>query len=242
MSKIPKIKEYQGLPVVTAEKMRYLDKIVSMEYSMPELTLMENAGAAVAREALAFAKAALLKDAAGLKAAVCCGRGNNGGDGLVAARYLKAAGGVPEVFIVAPSERGYGELTVKNIERAKAEGVKITLLAKENIESLAGEFLKADILLDALLGAGSVGKPTGPVRRVIQLMNKSAKPIIAVDIPSGLSPDTGHHSGVFIIAKATFTLGFAKSGLMAAHAQPNTGEIKVLDIGYPKELVEKARG
>lgn len=242
MSKIPQIKEYQGLPVVTAEKMRYLDKIASMEYSMPELTLMENAGAAVAREALAFAKEILLKDAAGLKAAVCCGRGNNGGDGLAAARYLKASGAVPEIFILAPSERGYGGLTVKNIERAKTEGVKITLLGKENIESLAEEFSHADILLDALLGAGSVGRPTGSARRVIQLMNKSLKPIIAVDIPSGLSPDTGRHSGVFITAKATFTLGFAKSGLMAAHAKPNTGEIKVLDIGYPKELAERARG
>jgi len=241
MSKIPQTKEYQGLPVVTAEKMRYLDKTASTEYCVPELTLMENAGAAVARETLAFAKAALLKDAAGLKAVVCCGRGNNGGDGLVAARYLKAAGAVPEVFILAPSERGYGELVVKNIERAKAEGIKPALLGKENMESLAEEFSKADILLDALLGAGSVGKPTGPARRVIQLMNKSAKPIIAVDIPSGLSPDTGHHSGVFIIARTTFTLGFAKSGLMAAHAGPNTGEVKVLDIGYPKELVERAR-
>jgi len=221
--------------------MRYLDKIASMEYALPELALMENAGAAVAREALVFTKEILLKDSAGLKVAVCCGRGNNGGDGLAAARYLKASGAAPEVFILAPSERGYGELTVKNIERAKTEGIKTTLLGKENIENLAEEFLHADILLDALLGAGSVGKPTGPVRRVIQLMNKSLKPIIAVDIPSGLSPDTGHHSGVFIIARTTFTLGFAKSGLMAAHATPNTGEIKVLDIGYPKELVERAR-
>ena len=241
MSKIPQIKEYQDLPVVTAEKMRYLDKIASMEYSMPELTLMENAGAAVAREALVFAKEILLKDAAGLKVAVCCGRGNNGGDGLAAARHLKALGAAPEVFILAPSERGYGALTVNNIERAKQEGVNITLLGKEDIEGLAAKFAYADMLLDALLGAGSVGKPTGPARRVIQLMNKSLKPIIAVDIPSGLSPDTGHHSGVFIIARTTFTLGFAKSGLMAAHAKPNTGEIKVLDIGYPKELVERAR-
>ena len=79
------------------------------------------------------------------------------------------------------------------------------------------------------------------MHRVIQLMNKSARPIVAVDIPSGLSPDTGHHSGVFIIAKLTLTLGFAKSGLMAAHAQKNTGVIKVLPIGYPPGLIEEAR-
>ena len=74
---------------------------------------MENAGAAVARETLAFAKEVVLKGAAGLKIAVCCGRGNNGGDGLVAARYLKASGAAPEIFILAPSERGYGELAAK---------------------------------------------------------------------------------------------------------------------------------
>ena len=240
MSKIPQIREYQGLPVVTAEKMKYLDKIASMEYAMPELALMENAGAAISRETVAFAKETLLKESAGLKVAVCCGRGNNGGDGLVAARCLKASGAAPEVFILAPSEKGYGDLTVKNLERARAEGVEITLVEKQNIEALAEKFSCSDLLLDALLGAGSVGKPTGPVRRVIQLMNKSLKPIIAVDIPSGLSPDTGHHSGVFITARVTFTLGFAKTGLMANHAKPNTGEIKVLDIGYPKELVVKA--
>ena len=203
---------------------------------------MENAGAAVARETLAFAKEVVLKGAAGLKIAVCCGRGNNGGDGLVAARYLKASGAAPEIFILAPSERGYGELAAKNIERAKTEGVKITFLGEENIESLAEDLLRADIVLDALLGVGSAGRPAGPARRVIQLMNKSLKPVIAVDIPSGLNPDTGRHSGVCVTAKATFTLGFAKSGLLAAQARPNTGEIKVLDIGYPKELVEKARG
>jgi NAD(P)H-hydrate epimerase len=241
MSKIPQIKEYGGLPVVTAEKMKYLDKKASMEYGLPGLQLMETAGKAIADETLRIAKEELGKDPGALTAAICAGRGNNGGDGLVAARYLSASGAQARVFILAPKDTGYGELVVLNIRKAKDAGVKVVLVIKEEIESLAAEFKNADILLDALLGVSSVGKPTGAVRRVIQLMNKSAKPIIAVDIPSGLSPDTGHHSGVFVIAKHTLTLGFAKSGLMALHAQPNTGKIKVLDIGYPKELIEEAK-
>ncbi|MBI4351771.1 MAG: NAD(P)H-hydrate epimerase [Elusimicrobia bacterium] len=240
MSKVPQVKEFGGFPVVTAEKMKYLDSKASLEYGIPSLTLMENAGRAVAEAALQFAAAELGKKPAGLKAAVCCGKGNNGGDGLVAARYLLQAGAGVKVFILPPKETGYGEPVVKNLEAAKAAGLPVAMTRKEELDALAAEFSAADLLLDCLLGVSAVGKPTGPVHRVIQLMNKSGKPIIAVDIPSGLSPDTGHHSGVFIMAKLTLTLGFAKTGLMAAHAQKNTGAIRVLPIGYPQALIDEA--
>ena len=241
MSKIPQVKEFDGYPVVTAEKMKYLDMKASREYGIPSVSLMENAGRALAGEIAAYAEKELKKPAAGLKAAVCCGKGNNGGDGLAAARYLRQAGAAVKVFILPPKEEGYGELVVANLAAAKTAGVPVAMTRKEDLDALAAEFAGADLLLDALLGVSSVGKPTGPVHRVIQLMNKSARPIVAVDIPSGLSPDTGHHSGVFIIAKLTLTLGFAKSGLMAAHAQKNTGVIRVLPIGYPQALIDEAR-
>ncbi len=240
MSKIPQIREYGGLPVVTAEKMKYLDRKASAEYGIPDHQLMENAGRAIAGNVVRIAREELGLEPGALRVAVCSGRGNNGGDGLVAARYLREAGAGASVFILAPKESGFGELVVDNIRKAKEAGVPVALVAPDGLEALAEEFGKTDLLLDALLGVSAVGKPTGPVRRVIQLMNKSGKPIIAVDIPSGLSPDTGHHSGVFITARHTLTLGFAKTGLMAAHAQPNTGKIAVLDIGYPKELIEEA--
>ncbi len=240
MSKIPQIKEFDGLPVVTAEKMKYLDKKASQEHGIPCHGLMENAGRAVAEETLRFAAEELGKPAAGLKAVVCCGKGNNGGDGLAAARYLKQAGADVKVFILPPKENGYGELVVRNLEAAKAAGLQVAMTSKDGLDALAGDFAAADVLLDALLGVSAVGKPTGPVHRLIQLMNKSGRPIIAVDIPSGLSPDTGHHSGVYIMARLTLTLGFAKTGLMAAHAQKNTGRIKVLPIGYPQELIDEA--
>lgn len=240
MSKTPQVKEFDGFPVVTAEKMKYLDRKASQEYGIPSHTLMENAGRAVAQAALDFAAAELGKQPADVKAVICCGKGNNGGDGLVAARYLAKAGAAVKVFILPPKETGYGELVVKNLEAAKAAGVPVAMTDKENLDAMAAEFSAADLLLDALLGISAVGKPTGPVHRVIQLMNKSGRHIIAVDIPSGLSTDTGHHSGVYIMAKLTLTLGFAKSGLMAAHAQKNTGLIKVLPIGYPQALIDEA--
>ena len=241
MSKIPQVKEFDGFPVVTAEKMKYLDRKATQDHGIPARSLMENAGRAVARETLAFAAELLGKKPEELKAVVCCGKGNNGGDGLVAARALKEAGAQVKAFILPPKETGYGELVVKNLEAAKAAGLQVQMTRKEDLDALSAEFAAADVLLDALLGVSAVGKPVGPVHRVIQLMNKSGRPIIAVDIPSGLSPDTGHHSGVFIMAKLTLTLGFAKTGLMAPHAQKNTGVIKVLPIGYPQELIEEAR-
>ena len=242
MSKIPQVKEFDGLPVVTAEKMKYLDRKATLEHGIASLQLMENAGRAVAGETLKFAAEELGKGPAGLKVVVCCGRGNNGGDGLVAARWLAQAGAQVRTFILPPKDSGYTELAVKNLQAAKEAGLQVAMTAKEDLDSLAAEFAAADVLLDALLGVSAVGKPTGPVHRVIQLMNKSGRPIIAVDLPSGLSPDTGHHSGVFVIARLTLTLGFAKTGLMAAHALPNTGRIKVLSIGYPQALIDEARG
>jgi len=242
MSKIPQVKEFDGYPVVTSGKMKYLDTKASSEYGIPAATLMENAGRAVAQAALDFAATELKKPPAGLKVAVCCGKGNNGAAGLGAGGFLREAGAEVKFFILAPKETGYGELVVKNLEAARAAGVPVAMTEKDGLDALAAEFAAADLLLDALLGISAVGKPVGPVHRVIQLMNKSARPIIAVDIPSGLSPDTGHHSGVYIMAKLTLTLGFAKSGLMAAHAQKNTGVIRVLPIGYPQALIDEARG
>lgn len=241
MSKIPQIKEYEGYPVVTAEKMKYLDLKASTEYGVPQIALMENAGKGISLEILRIIKEELSLETGNSGIIVCAGRGNNGGDGLVTARYLKQAGARVEIFIIPPREGAYGELVNENLQKAKENGIRIETVSRENVEGLLEIFSKADVLIDALLGAGSIGKPSGPVKRVIQLMNKSAKPIAAVDIPSGLSPDTGHHSGVFIMAKWTFTLGFPKSGLMAPHALKNVGKLKIIDIGYPAQLVEEAK-
>jgi len=238
MSKIPQIKEFQGLPVVTSEKMKYIDKKASMEYGISEETLMENAGKALYEEIKRFSKDTLKKDINKCDISVFCGRGNNGGDGLVCSRYLKENGANVKVFMVSPSEKGYNELVVKNLEKTKKCNIDIQLTDFNNIDEIPEKIKNTDLIIDALLGISAIGKPVGVVKRLIQIANKSLKPIIAVDIPSGLSPDTGHHSGVFIKATLTLTLGLAKTGLMAAHAQKNIGTLKVLDIGYPKELIE----
>ena len=91
--------------------------------------------------------------------------------------------------------------------------------------------------MDALLGTGSSGKPAGAIHHMIAELNKAKKPVVAVDVPTGLHPDTGYHSGAYVTADLTLTLGLPKRGLLAAHAKPCVGTLKVLDIGYPAELV-----
>ena len=231
---------YQGLPVVTAARMREIDRLATERYGLKVVDLMENAGRAVAAETAAFL-ASRGKGLRGSRIAVCCGRGANGGDGLVAARVLKQGGAEVAAFICSPRKQGaddpgrYPEPVRVNLERAEAAGVSVT--PAENEAACRAGLEKADLILDGLLGTGSSGKPAGTVRRVIKDINRSRKPVVAIDLPSGIHPDTGYHSGVFVTAALTLTLGLPKRGLVTAHARRYVGELKVLDIGFPKELL-----
>ncbi|MBI5596508.1 MAG: NAD(P)H-hydrate epimerase [Elusimicrobia bacterium] len=227
---------YEGLPVVTAERMAAIDREAITSFGIPAAVLMENAGRVVAVES-----AALLASSGGVLAdsliTVCCGRGNNGGDGLVAARYLKEMGAEVMVFLAPPKRDGrYSPEVQQNLSRAVAAGVSIHQVSEELIE-LEVRTLSSALLVDALLGTGATGKPAGPVHRMIQCMVRSKKPVVAVDIPSGLHPDTGHHSGVVVEAALTLALGLPKRGLLAAAARRYVGRLKVVDIGFPKEVL-----
>jgi NAD(P)H-hydrate epimerase len=221
---------YDGLPVLTAAQVRELDRLATEKKGIPALTLMENAGKAVAAETVAFL------GGASKTIVVCCGRGANGGDGLVAARYLAEGGAKVSAFICPPKKDSpYPDVVRANQDRARAAGV--TLREAGEGCGLDEALASADAALDALLGTGSAGKPAGPVHHMIQALTRSKKPVIAVDIPSGIHPDTGYHSGVYVTAALTLTLGWPKRGLVTPHAQRFVGRLKVLDIGYPADLV-----
>lgn len=237
--KIPQVKFYNGYPVLTSEKAKYVDRIAVLDYGITEDILMENAGKAAAFEIEKYIEEIFKKEIKNSNISVLCGRGNNGGDGLVCARYLKDKGADVSVFIAAPSDKGYSRVVVENLNKAKNMGIPISLISFENIEEVSLKLKDTDVIVDALLGIGAIGKPTGIIKKMIQFAMKTKKDIISLDIPSGLNPDTGHHTGVFISAKMTITFGFPKSGLMAPHAQKNIGKLIVVDIGYPQQLVEK---
>lgn len=238
MPKPPLPETFAGLPVVTAERMRKLDMLATSKYGIPVATLMENAGRAVAEEALRWLSGACVAPAQA-RIVVCCGRGANGGDGFSAARFLNAAGAQVSVFLCPPRKEGgreapYPDLVRLNLEKARACGVPVVPAgASAGLKEALG---RCHVALDALLGTGSSGKPAGAIHHMISELTASKKPVMAVDLPSGLNPDTGYHSGVYVTAAETWTLGLAKRGLITPHAKKYVGELKVLDIGYPPAL------
>lgn len=243
MPKAPIPESFQNLPVVTSDRMRQLDALATERFGLPVATLMENAGRAVAEETARFLESKLAKKIGAAKIVVCCGRGANGGDGLVAARYLAEKGVKVRAYVCPPKKDagagGYPDYLKANWDKAKAAGVEITEAGAE--AGLADALGGCDAVLDALLGTGSSGKPAGAIHHMIQEITRSKKPVVALDVPSGIQPDTGYHSGVFITAALTLTLGLPKRGLVTPHAAKNVGELKVLDIGYPKEIILAAR-
>lgn len=218
-----------------AAAMRALDFDATARFGIPAAELMENAGAAAAREVLSFLK----KESP--RVVVCCGRGANGGDGLVAARRLREAGADVRVFLCPPKAgAGYPELVRDNLRRAAEAGAAVREAGPES--GLAAALASCDAALDALLGTGSSGKPAGAVHHMIRELDRCGKPVIAVDLPSGLDPDTGAHAGAVVHAALTLALGLPKRGLLVPSAKACVGVLKVLDIGYPPELVRSLRG
>lgn len=236
MAKLIIPETFEGLPVVSAAEMQAIDRRASDEFGLAASTLMENAGKEVA-DALRGWIEESGQEPASARVVVCCGRGNNGGDGLVAARYLRPGVADVRAFLAAAKDgRPYAAEVAENLERAKAAGVPVEVLDRD-LGALETALAEATWVLDALLGTGSTGKPAGTVHKMIQAVTRAKKPVVALDIPSGLHPDTGYHSGAFITAQLTLTLALPKRGLLATHAQKNVGKLKVLDIGFPKELL-----
>lgn len=223
---------FGGLPAVTSAEVRLLDQLAEERYGLSSERLMENAGKAAAREIENFSGLSPEKNIT-----FACGRGLNGGDGLVIARILKQKQFKVSVFICPPKkDSSYPDLVLTQMEKAKASGVSITAFSESRDFALA--LKDSQLAVDAILGVGSSGKPTGCAHFMIQEIAREKKPVIAIDIPSGLNPDTGYHSGAFIAATETLTIGLPKRGLLYPHAQKNVGILKVLDIGYPPALVQ----
>lgn len=221
MPKPPIPDTFAGLPAVTTARMREIDAEATAKHGIPADVLMENAGRAVAAE--------VLKAKPG-KVVVCCGRGNNGGDGLIAARALREAGCRVSVFIAPPKkEAGYPPLVAAALELVRD-------LVKGD-EALRPALADCDAAVDALLGTGSAGKPAGAVHHMIHELTRARKPVYSIDVPTGLQPDTGYHSGAVVAATVTLALGLPIRGLLSGPAKRFVGELRVLDIGYPKELL-----
>jgi hydroxyethylthiazole kinase-like uncharacterized protein yjeF len=219
------------LPLPDAETMRSIDRWAIEERGVPGLDLMERAGAGVAR--------AVERLAGGAPVAVVCGKGNNGGDGLVAARLLREAGGRVTVVCVAPPDEFAGDARV-NLERLTGPGpVRLNGASWEHGEAQqlspdSSALADARAVVDALLGTGFEGEPRGAVAEAIDAINDRGARVVSVDVPSGVDASTGVVAGRALRATLTVTFHAGKPGLWIHPGKAYAGEVETIDIGIPR--------
>jgi len=215
---------------VSAEEMFDIDRKAQEEYGIPQSRLMENAGRAVAESIIADTK-----DMHTEKIAIFCGKGNNGGDGFVAARYLIQER--PDRLVVFTMYEGDMKKGAANDNYIAADksGVEI-----EQIEAfLSGGAKKKDftIAIDAVFGTGFKGELPDKCKTVFQELNKTDLTVYAVDVASGLDATTGCAAEGCLKASKTITFGLPKKGFFCSDGPAFSGEIEVKDIGFPEPLL-----
>ncbi len=211
-------------PLPDAETMRAIDRWAIEQHGVPSLDLMDRAGAGVAR-------AVEIYTAEG-PAAVVCGKGNNGGDGLVVARLLREAGWEVVVICVAPLDELSGDARA-SLERLPGER-PVTLT--QGVAAIEG----AAVIVDALLGTGFDGAPRGAVAEAIEAINAAPAPAVAVDVPSGVDASTGAVAGSAVRAAVTVSFHAPKPGLWIMPGKGHAGEVHTIDIGIPRGAPDDA--
>ncbi|MDF2924863.1 MAG: yjeF-like protein hydroxyethylthiazole kinaserelated protein [Paenibacillaceae bacterium] len=226
--------------VVTAEEMRRLDRLAIEGLGLPALVLMENAGRAIAEEVLRVIRAKRGEDRRqwkGERWLVLAGKGNNGGDGLVAARHLLEAGVAVTAALVTAADRLTGEAR-QQAELAQRFGVPC-LDASEGGELLPWQQFSG--VIDALLGTGAAGAPREPYASLIRAANASGLPIVAADLASGLDADSGAAHDPCIRAERTVALAFLKRGHVTYPGALLSGQVTVAPIGIPEQLAVREK-
>src|SRR5215472_17096490 len=230
------------MKALTAAEMREVDRLTTERYGIPSLQLMENAGTQFF-DFLRFSHSEI----AASHASVLCGKGNNGGDGLVVARLLQEKGLKPSVYLFAEQAAVQGDAG-ENLARLKKSGAKIQEITNgAKWEQARREVAKSRVIVDALLGTGLKGKTEGLLASVIDEVNKisrnatSFRPeaVVAVDTPSGLPSDGEPAEGPAIRANATATFTAPKIGQLVSRDSACCGKLHVRDIGSPLELIEE---
>lgn len=217
---------------LSREQVRTIDRRAIEEYGIPGVVLMENAGHGTAD----------LLQHLGIHGTVivCCGKGNNGGDGFVIARHLDGARVPVRVLLFGQPNTLTGDAAA-NHRILVASGVPLTVYADPtvDVETVRGQLADADWVVDALFGTGLRGPVKTPFDCVIQAMNESGKHMLAVDIPSGLDCDTGQPLGPTIQAAHTATFVASKKGFAEPAAARWLGQVHVLPIGVPRKLLQE---
>lgn len=217
------------IPTVSVQQMINLDKLMIEKFGISLAVMMEHAGKALAE--LVDRQKIKTK-----KVLVFAGSGHNGGGGLVSVRYLKAKGYKVEVIL---SSQNLKPMTKKQLAKLKRFDIKVNHAENVSDNKILQTLKGNSMVVDAMLGYNTKGDPYGQVSRLIELISKSKKSVIALDIPSGLNPDSGKHAEPTIKAKATLTLALPKKGLVKHQAKQYVGQLYLADIKVPDQWYAK---
>ncbi len=223
------------MKLLTAAEMRELDRRAIAEVGIPSLVLMENAGRSTYQ--------VLRREFPELsgEVAVLAGRGNNGGDGFVVARYLANAGIPVAVFLLGRRDQVGGDARV-NLEILAHQGLEVVeVLEESHLQAALDRLARAGLIVDALLGTGLNSPVTGLLASLIQQVNHLKRQVLAVDLPSGLSADTGEVLGVAVKADVTVTYGWPKIGQIVAPGRDYVGRLWQVDLSIPPDLAREAK-
>lgn len=224
--------------VATAREMQACDRVAMTKYGIPSIVLMENAGRGVAD-----AVERELGPVSGKLVYVLCGKGNNGGDGLVVARHLYNRGAAVRVFLAARQRdlKGDPKTNLEVLREVLKWESKSKLQLTEGITARTLKRLPVpDVIVDALFGTGFSGAVRGDYERIIRWINESGSKVVAVDIPSGANADNGRVENTAVSANATVTMGLRKIGLLVHRGRECAGAVSVADIGIPKIVYERS--
>ncbi|MEO6350670.1 MAG: NAD(P)H-hydrate epimerase [Candidatus Limnocylindrales bacterium] len=221
-----------SVPTVDAATMAQVDRLAVEEYGITLLQMMEQAGSHLAE----VVRLELGGDLQDRSIVVAVGAGNNGGGGLVAARHLVNRGASVRVVLARPvlrmTEAGRHQLATLIAMGASCCVATYDLTDQELEDALA----RADLVVDALVGYNIQGAPRGEVERLVGFIVRSRRPVVSLDVPTGVDPDTGEAAGIAITASATMTLALPKAGLIAGEGAARAGRLYLADIGLPAAL------
>jgi len=225
------------MKLLLAEQMHEVDQKAINLVGIPELVLMENAGRAVAETVDTF-----LEGANGKRVVILTGKGNNGGDGLVAARLLEKLGAFVYVLLLEPagklSPSAAKELAILKTFETRIYAWSTQAAKQQQIMDLCAG---ADVVVDAMLGTGFKGSLRNTYAEAVEMINLLPVPVIAVDIPSGVEANTGKSDSGALAAQLTVTMIAPKPGLYLYPGAQYTGDIIVADLGTPEKLLDKAK-
>jgi len=229
------------MKALTSKQMAYVDELMINHYGITLLQMMENAGLG-----LAMMTSKVINYNKNKKIVVLVGKGNNGGDGLVAARHLHNFGYDVCVILANSSLRKVPLQQLNILKKIKVPIYNYNFEKYNNTSSIKNKKIEkivnnSNLIVDTLLGYNAKGNPYGTIKELIKLANKSKGKILSVDLPSGLDPDTGKIYSPCIKANFTLMLSYPKKGLMGKKAKKYTGKLFISYLTIPKELSRKLK-